>query len=46
MRVTAFITERRMIKRIVDHLRKRERGSRPSLWRGPTAAGQAAASPE
>ena len=45
MRVVAFITEPRVIRRIVDHLRQRERGARPPPRRGPPVAGQAAASP-
>ena len=34
MRVIAFITEPRVIRRIVDHLRQRERGPRPPPRRG------------
>ena len=45
MRVIAFITEPKVIKRIVDHLRQRERSARPPPRRGPPAVGQAAASP-
>ena len=45
MRVIAFITEPGVIRRIADHLRKRERGSRPPPRRGPPVAGQAPASP-
>ena len=45
MRVVSFITEPAVIRRIVDHLRKRERGSRSPPWRGPPAARQPAASP-
>ena len=45
MRVVSFIAEPGVIRRIVDHLRKRQRGSRPPPWRGPPVAGQAAASP-
>jgi len=40
MRVTGFITEPALIKRILDHLRKRDRVSRP-----PPQVGQPAASP-
>jgi hypothetical protein len=45
MRVIAFITEPKVIKRIVDHLRQRERPARPPPRRGPPVAGQATASP-
>ena len=34
-----------VIRRILDHLRKRERGARPPPQGGPPLAGQAAASP-
>jgi hypothetical protein len=45
MRVIAFITEPKVIRRIVDHLRQRERSARPPPRRGPPVAGQAVASP-
>jgi hypothetical protein len=45
MRVIGFITEPRVIRRIVDHLRQRKKGSRPPPRRGPPVAGPAAASP-
>jgi hypothetical protein len=45
MRVIAFITEPKVIKRIVDHLRQRERPARPPPRRGPPVVGQAVASP-
>jgi hypothetical protein len=45
MRIIGFITEPKVIRRIVDHLRERERGPRPPPWRGPPAAGLAAARP-
>ena len=45
MRVIAFITEPRVIRRILDHLRQRERGPRPPSRRAVSVAGQAPASP-
>ena len=45
MRVIAFITEPRVIRRILDHLRQRERGPRPPPRRAVSVAGQAPASP-
>ena len=45
MRVIAFITEPKVIKRIVDYLRQRERPARPPPRRGPPVVGQAVASP-
>jgi hypothetical protein len=45
MRAIAFITEPKVIKRIVGHLRRRERPARPPPRRGPPVVGQAVASP-
>ena len=45
MRVIGFITEPGVIRRIVDHLRKRQRGPRPPPRMGPPVAVPAAASP-
>jgi len=44
-RASSTFTEPKVIRRIVDHLRQREKGARPPPGRGPPVAGQAAASP-
>jgi hypothetical protein len=38
MRVVGFITETSVIKRILDHIRKRDRVSRPPPHTQPTVA--------
>jgi hypothetical protein len=45
MRVIGFITEPSVIKRILDHIRKRTRASRPPPRIGPTLAGPPAVRP-
>ena len=45
MRVIGFITEPSLIRRILDHIRKRDRVSRPPPRIGPPLASQPAASP-
>jgi hypothetical protein len=43
MRVIGFITEPKVIKRILDHIRKRDRASRaPPRFRSPVARQPAA----
>jgi len=45
MRVIAFITQPSLIKRILDHIRKRERAARPPPRIGSPLVRQPAASP-